>query len=337
MFASFLAGTLSLLPQLALHQRVAVPVIAQRLAVSPQAALTTDEKIVPRDVLFGNPEYASPMLSPDGKLLAYLRPDEGVMNVWCRTVGQADDRVVTSDKYRGIRQAFWAEDSKTLLFMQDDAGDENFHLFAIDATSSSSAARDLTPFKGAKAQNVITNKRYPDQVSALHSLHILYLPPQVFTATHTALTSATTKLPFSLRALSLPASCGHQQRRPGQIRYVPVRGGKRRADSRHGEPGRRAGLGHRGRVVRGARGGGDEPRRLVHHRARARQRSGRVARSRRLPVRAAWSKCPPSLAVPQLGSCASSGRAWRLWAARHSQSGEAQPLWASSHGLRCSS
>ena len=26
-----------------------------------------------------------------------------------------------------------------------------------------------------------------------------------------------------------------------------------------------------------------------------------------------------SLAVPQLGSCASSGRAWRLWAARHSQ------------------
>ena len=30
-------------------------------------------------------------------------------------------------------------------------------------------------------------------------------------------------------------------------------------------------------------------------------------------------------ATPQLGSCASSGRAWRLWAARYSQ-GEAQPL-----------
>ena len=32
-------------------------------------------------------------------------------------------------------------------------------------------------------------------------------------------------------------------------------------------------------------------------------------------------KVPPS-AVPEMGSCASSGRAWRLWAARHSQ-GEA--------------
>ena len=37
-------------------------------------------------------------------------------------------------------------------------------------------------------------------------------------------------------------------------------------------------------------------------------------------------KVPP-LAVPQLGSCASSGRAWRLWAARHSHE-EAQPLGA---------
>ena len=34
----------------------------------------------------------------------------------------------------------------------------------------------------------------------------------------------------------------------------------------------------------------------------------------------AWSKCwLPLLVVPQLGSCTSSGRAWRLWAARHSQ------------------
>ena len=35
----------------------------------------------------------------------------------------------------------------------------------------------------------------------------------------------------------------------------------------------------------------------------------------------------PLLAEPQLGSCASSGRAWRLWAARHSQA-EAGPLGA---------
>jgi hypothetical protein len=127
-------------------------------------APTTDQKLIPREVLFGNPEYASPSISPDGKMLAYIRPQDGVLNVWCRTVGKQDDRVITADAYRGIRQYFWAEDSKNLLFLQDDAGDENFHLYAIDALQPGAKARDLTPFKGAKAQNVETNKRFPDQL-----------------------------------------------------------------------------------------------------------------------------------------------------------------------------
>eukprot|EP00964_Phaeocystis_antarctica_P044584 scaffold25623_cov66-Phaeocystis_antarctica.AAC.2 len=41
---------------------------------------------------------------------------------------------------------------------------------------------------------------------------------------------------------------------------------------------------------------------------------------------AAWSKCPLRSAPAWL-SCASSGRAWRLWAARHSQE-EAAPMGA---------
>ena len=128
-------------------------------------AATTSSDVIPRDVLFGNPEYASPSISPDGKLLSYLRPNaDGVLNIWCKTLGKSDDRVVTADTYRGIRSAFWAEDSKTLMYMQDTGGDENFHLWAIDATNPSSVAKDLTPFPGAKAQNVVTNKRFPNTV-----------------------------------------------------------------------------------------------------------------------------------------------------------------------------
>ena len=49
----------------------------------------------------------------------------------------------------------------------------------------------------------------------------------------------------------------------------------------------------------------------------------------------AWARCPP-LAVPQPGSRASSGGAWRLWAVRHSQE-EAGPLGAhASHCPGCS-
>ena len=39
------------------------------------------------------------------RFLAYLKPDGDVLNVWVRSVGKTDDRVVTSDRYRGIRQS----------------------------------------------------------------------------------------------------------------------------------------------------------------------------------------------------------------------------------------
>ena len=137
---------------LATASALRIPTLAPRVP-SIRMAATTSTDVIPRDVLFGNPEYASPSISPDGKLLSYLRPNaDGVLNIWCKTLGKSDDRIVTADTYRGIRSAFWAEDSKTLMYMQDTGGDENFHLWAIDATNPSSVAKDLTPFPGAKAQ-----------------------------------------------------------------------------------------------------------------------------------------------------------------------------------------
>eukprot|EP00549_Striatella_unipunctata_P018631 CAMPEP_0118679284 /NCGR_PEP_ID=MMETSP0800-20121206/3704_1 /TAXON_ID=210618 ORGANISM="Striatella unipunctata, Strain CCMP2910" /NCGR_SAMPLE_ID=MMETSP0800 /ASSEMBLY_ACC=CAM_ASM_000638 /LENGTH=649 /DNA_ID=CAMNT_0006575265 /DNA_START=83 /DNA_END=2032 /DNA_ORIENTATION=- len=132
---------------------------------------TTSSDIIPRKVLFGNPTFAAPKLSPDGNLLAYLGPskDKNVLNVFVYKVNeekQDEARMVTNDTSRGIRQFFWAQDSQTILFKQDFEGDENFHLWAIDATATDTTAeaRDLTPGKNVKASTVITNKRFPDEL-----------------------------------------------------------------------------------------------------------------------------------------------------------------------------
>ena len=55
-----------------------------------------------------------------------------MLQVWVKTVGKDDDKVVTDDKKRGIRQYFWAENSKVLLYLQDTDGDENFHVYGVD-------------------------------------------------------------------------------------------------------------------------------------------------------------------------------------------------------------
>ena len=61
--------------------------------------------LISRDILFGNPERTSPALSPDGKRLAWLAPDtNNVLQVWVKTVGKDDDKIITADKKRGIRQ-----------------------------------------------------------------------------------------------------------------------------------------------------------------------------------------------------------------------------------------
>jgi hypothetical protein len=107
--------------------------------------------VIPRSALFGNPEKAQARVSPDGKFVSFIAPKDGVLNVW---VGPRSDpsaaKAVTNDTKRGIRQHFWSYDNKHVLFLQDEGGDENWHLHAADVATGTT--RDLTPYKGVQAQ-----------------------------------------------------------------------------------------------------------------------------------------------------------------------------------------
>jgi len=72
--------------------------------------------LISREVLFGNPQRTAPEISPDGKSLAWLQPDNrGILQVWVETIGKHDARIVTADRHRGIRSYGWAWNSKTIL------------------------------------------------------------------------------------------------------------------------------------------------------------------------------------------------------------------------------
>ena len=142
-------------------------IVATMLAVvvvgAPAIARADLPPLIPRSVLFGNPEKAAPAISPDGKMLAYLAPSNGVLSVWVRTTGSSDDRVVATDPKRPIRNVFWQPDSAHLLYEQDRGGNENFHIFQTDIATKS--VRDLTPF-GDNVRSDIENvdPRFPNQI-----------------------------------------------------------------------------------------------------------------------------------------------------------------------------
>ncbi len=138
--------------------------------------------LIPRKVLFGNPEKAMTRLSPDGRYLSYLAPLDGVLNVWVAPVenlGAA--RPVTADKVRGIRFYEWAFTNQHILYLQDKGGDENWRLYSVDLASGQE--RDLTPYEKVSARLQQLSPEFPsealvalnDRNEQLHDLYRLQL------------------------------------------------------------------------------------------------------------------------------------------------------------------
>ena len=134
--------------------------LAQDKAAAQQVAET---ELIPRDLLFGNPERSNVLISPDGMSLSWLAPVDGVMNVWVAPASDpAKAKAVTADKARGIRNYFWSYQPGVLLYLRDSGGDEDFHLFSVDVASGK--ATDLSPFPKTTAQVVGTSHAHPESI-----------------------------------------------------------------------------------------------------------------------------------------------------------------------------
>ena len=138
--------------------------------------------LIPRDDLFGNPTRAAGKISPDGKWLSWLAPKDGVLNIWMAPVANPDDaKAMTNAEDRPIRQYMWAPDSKSLLYIQDKGGDENFLLYGVDIASGKETT--LTPFENTRVDIVGGSESIRDKIliglnnrdPQFHDVHLLNL------------------------------------------------------------------------------------------------------------------------------------------------------------------
>jgi dipeptidyl aminopeptidase/acylaminoacyl peptidase len=138
-------------------------------------------RLIPRNVLFGNPDKASPKLSPDGSQLSYIAPVEGVLNVLVGAPDGSDMKAVTSDTDRGVRSYFWGQDSESILYVQDKGGDENWRLYRVRLDSQE--IQELTPYDNVQVQIIEYTKDHPDKMviglnkddERLHDAYLLHL------------------------------------------------------------------------------------------------------------------------------------------------------------------
>ncbi len=128
--------------------------------------------LLDRDLFFGDPEYSAAQISPNGRFVSFIKPFKGMRNIWVKEIDQAleEARPITADEKRPIPSSFWSRDSRFIIFVQDHLGDENFHVYAVEANAAPPAgsqvpqARNLTEGVGARAQIYQVSKINPELI-----------------------------------------------------------------------------------------------------------------------------------------------------------------------------
>lgn len=113
--------------------------------------------LIDRELFFGNPEISGSQISPDGKFISFIKPLNGVRNIFVKGINDpfTAARALTNEAKRPVGGYFWSQDGKFILFVKDNDGDENFNVYAVNPAEATAdkipAARNLTEGKKVRA------------------------------------------------------------------------------------------------------------------------------------------------------------------------------------------
>lgn len=127
----------------------------------------TEVPLIDRDIFFDNAEVSSGSLSPDGKHIAFLKEYEDAMNVYVKGINDDfDDAKMLTNSKTSILGFFWTYDSKYIIFANDNEGDENLSIFAVDPKAHAEGqvppSRNLTPQENSTARLYAVSRKDPN-------------------------------------------------------------------------------------------------------------------------------------------------------------------------------
>ncbi|CEO17421.1 Prolyl tripeptidyl peptidase precursor [Rickettsia monacensis] len=138
-------------------------IISVGIFMFQKQTIMDNNQIIPRKVLFGNPDKARVSLTHDGKYILYVAPKDGVLNIW---LAPSDDiskaESITHDKDRGIRGYMIAYNNKNIIYSQDHKGDENFRLYSYNIETKETKL--LTPERDVRAGIVAISYKSSNEI-----------------------------------------------------------------------------------------------------------------------------------------------------------------------------
>lgn len=111
---------------------------------------------------FAKPKASGFKLSPNGKYLSYYEKDtDNKRHVYVKEVATGKIKQAIKEKKELIKGYGWINNER-LYYMMDNAGDENYHIYASNIDGSNT--KDLTPYKNVKASIINMLKDQKDYI-----------------------------------------------------------------------------------------------------------------------------------------------------------------------------
>jgi hypothetical protein len=148
--------------------------LSQALLVSAQSkqapkASANAIPLIDRSLFFDNPEISGSQLSPDGKMVSFLKAYKGIMNIWVKKFDEPFEKArPLTDSKEPMSGYFWSDDGKYILYSFSKGGSENDNIYAVnpldkaDAKTGVPVARNLTPNDKVAARIFNVSKKNPD-------------------------------------------------------------------------------------------------------------------------------------------------------------------------------
>ncbi|MBV9130660.1 MAG: S9 family peptidase, partial [Verrucomicrobia bacterium] len=113
-------------------KNIAVSFLFLMYILSSALAEDSVPEIIPLRDFFRNPETTGYELSPSGASIGFLKPVDSRLNIFVKPKSGGETKQITQVKDRDIRAFSWKGD-KYLLYLKDNGGDENFHLYVTQS------------------------------------------------------------------------------------------------------------------------------------------------------------------------------------------------------------
>jgi dipeptidyl aminopeptidase/acylaminoacyl peptidase len=154
----------------ALAALLSLPMLTAPLPAPAQS--TTAVKTYDVRDFFRKPERSRFRIAPDGKHLSFVARDSGRQNIFVQALDAngtpvGDAKALTHESARDVADYFWKGDAH-IVYAKDFGGDENFHVLSV-AIDGNSAAKDLTPYDGVRADIVDDLRDDPRHILLQHN------------------------------------------------------------------------------------------------------------------------------------------------------------------------